>query len=70
MINHVNKLVQDYEHAKTTSNINLKPHRSMSYIKWEASPVGWIKLNTDGARDKHDNTICGGIIRGDDRKWL
>lgn len=26
--------------------------------------MGWVKLNTDGSRDKYDNTNCGGIIEG------
>lgn len=70
MISHINKLVKDYEHAKTATNINLNPHRSLSYIKWEAPPVGWVKLNTKGVRYKHDNTSYGGIIRGSDCEWL
>lgn len=58
MLSHINRLVQDYENAKTTANISLKPHRSLSYIKSEVPQVGLVKVNTDG------NTSCGGIIRG------
>lgn len=68
MISHINNLVQEYEHAKTAINISLMPHRILSFIKWEALPVGWVKLNADGARDNHGNTNSGGIIRGSDRE--
>ncbi|XP_058727065.1 uncharacterized protein LOC131598487 [Vicia villosa] len=74
MITHINNLVQDYEHVKTAANINLclieLPHRVLRFMKWEASMVGWVKLNTNEARDNHRNTTCGGIIRGSKREWV
>lgn len=70
MITHINNLVQDYEHAKNAANISSTPHRVLSFIKWEASPVGWVKLNTYGTREKHGNTSCGGIVRGSEEEWL
>ncbi|KAI5414830.1 hypothetical protein KIW84_040336 [Lathyrus oleraceus] len=70
MITHINNLVQDYEHAKNTANISLTPHRVLSFIKWEAPPVGWVKLNTYGTREKYRNTSCGGIVRGSEGEWL
>lgn len=32
--------------------------------------MGWLKLNTGGARDNKGNTVCGGIIRGNEGEWL
>lgn len=64
------KITQDYELANTTTSINLKAHIILSPIKWETPSVGWLKLNTDGARDKDGNSSYDGIIRGSDAEWL
>lgn len=70
MISHINKITQDYEHAKTTKSISLKTHRILNLVKLETPLVGWVKLNTDEVRDKDGKTSCDGIIRGSVGEWL
>ena len=36
----------------------------------EGPPIGWVKINIDGAF-KDGNTVgCGGLIRGSESEWL
>ena len=40
-------------------------------MKWNKPPVGWHKLNTDGASFGNLGNACrGGIIRDSKRKWV
>lgn len=32
--------------------------------------MGWVKLNTDGARDKDGKVSCGGFIKVTEGEWL
>lgn len=58
---HINKLVQDYKNAKTSTNSIRKHHRTLKLIKWEVPPLGLVELNTDGARDKKVG-VCSAYI--------
>lgn len=66
MIRHSNNLVQEYEHAKTATYISLMPHRILSFIKWEAPPMSWVKLDTYGTKDNHGNAAVVSLERATD----
>lgn len=45
--------------------------RQMMYIRWVPPPVGWFKLNVDGATKGVENIAgCRGLIRGADGRWV
>lgn len=67
---HINKLVQDYEQAKASTNISTEHYRKLKLIKRETHVMGMMKLNTYGIKDKKRNVGCRGIIRGNERVWL
>ncbi|KAK8502048.1 hypothetical protein V6N12_003397 [Hibiscus sabdariffa] len=40
-------------------------------VSWTRPPVGWHKLNSDGALDSRNGIVsCGGLIRDDRGSWL
>ncbi|KAK8488600.1 hypothetical protein V6N11_037878 [Hibiscus sabdariffa] len=40
-------------------------------VRWEKPPMGWCKLNTDGAVDAGSGAAaCGGAVRDSDGRWL
>jgi ribonuclease HI len=57
-------------HADHVSSMIFRHNKEIVLIGWKPPPVGWVKLNSDGAC-KHDGSAgCGGIIRGSDGEWL
>lgn len=64
LMTHNNKLVQNCNKCKNATNIIMKHQRTLKLIKQEAPSLEWVKLNTDGARDKKRNVSCRWIIMG------
>lgn len=56
--------------AEVATDTNKDLYRELKLIKWDASTMGRVELNTDGARDKHGKASCGDIIRGNEGEWL
>ncbi|PNY10193.1 ribonuclease H [Trifolium pratense] len=66
----VAKFVRDYMHADLIFSKVFRHNKELILIGWKPPPVGWVKLNSDGAC-KHDGSAgCGRIIRGSDGEWL
>lgn len=70
MMAHISKLVHEYKQVETATSTKMEQLREMNLLKWEAPDMRSVKLNTDGARDKRRNTICGGLIRGNKGECL
>lgn len=42
----------------------------LNFIRWEPPQEGWVKLNSDGAREIAGNASYRGLIIGNTREWL
>ncbi|KAL8151867.1 hypothetical protein V2J09_021675 [Rumex salicifolius] len=45
--------------------------REEIHISWSRPAVGWVKVNTDGAREsRYGMATAGGVIRNDEGRWM
>lgn len=70
MMAHISKFVHEYKQVEAATSTKMEQLREVNLIKWKASDMRRVKLNTDGAREKRGNTLCGGLIRGNKGEWL
>ncbi|KAE8723185.1 hypothetical protein F3Y22_tig00012724pilonHSYRG00007 [Hibiscus syriacus] len=50
---------------------NIEPLKQSGENKWKPPPNGWMKFNSDGARNPRDGyATCGGIIRNNIGEWI
>jgi ribonuclease HI len=64
--------VEEYKENKKTEaqSCNARCKQQVN-ISWQAPPMGWYALNTDGAAKISDNKAgCGGIIRTNTGDWV
>ncbi|CAL1409286.1 unnamed protein product [Linum trigynum] len=60
-----------WEAASRKLDVRSKAARSEELIGWKPPPVGWLKLNTDGAAQGHGGEIgAGGVIRNSNGDWI
>ncbi|PNX90504.1 ribonuclease H, partial [Trifolium pratense] len=62
--------VRSYVVADRVLHIGKESRKVEKLITWKPPPVGWVRLNTDGAHSEDGSIGCGGIIRGSDGEWL
>ncbi|KAL4382902.1 hypothetical protein GQ457_15G029930 [Hibiscus cannabinus] len=57
--------------AERHSRLQLNTYVSWPISRWFAPPVGWVKLNSDGAcRSVTGHSSCGGGFRNSEGVWL
>ncbi|GAU38278.1 hypothetical protein TSUD_119590 [Trifolium subterraneum] len=66
----VTSVVRSYAVEDHVLHIDRESRKVEKLISWKPPPVGWVRLNTDGARSEDGSIGCGGIIRGSDSEWL
>jgi len=62
--------VNDYHNAIAKSVIVTAQPRHLEEVGWKEPPIGWVKINTDGACKDGSIAGCGGLIRGSEGEWL
>ncbi|XP_039030217.1 uncharacterized protein LOC120164270 [Hibiscus syriacus] len=67
------KLYQEVRKVAANCDIVVKPtvHNESNLCKRKNPPMGWVRVNVDGAvRERDGVTVCGGIIRNDQGEWI
>jgi len=67
-VQHVLKYVHEHYKDVKASKVETNVIKEVILVWWKPPPIGWVKLNTDGACKMGEIGGCGGVIRGNDRE--
>ncbi|KAL4346101.1 hypothetical protein AHAS_Ahas11G0344700 [Arachis hypogaea] len=64
--------IKNVEEACKIFNLyGMRSTRIEAHIRRILPPLGWVKVNSDGAAENNQGkTSCGGIIRDSHRRWI
>jgi hypothetical protein len=61
--------VENYHKAQRIIEVIMEHPRITINVRWEAPPVPWHIINTDGAV-QHGVAGCGGVLRDHQGAWI
>jgi ribonuclease HI len=67
---HLQKRVHDYSIAMKANNVMNSSSRTTRQVGWFPPCVGWVAVNTDGAKSMSHSSGCGGLVHGSMGEWL
>lgn len=70
-ISTIKSVVEEYKSCWSPTILSKVPRNIELLVSWKKPPLGWIKINVDGARDRSSGTIgAGGIARDHNGAWI